>query len=122
MRGRSGQQRRHALASLLATALLRMCGRREAGEVRISELSDPKTIGQVTHQGDQGDSNFTNLLDDALHCAIVPFRHDPVVSPPDIENTTHALQEIEHEKGELSRKFNEPIKRRAAEKVVGQTM
>lgn len=90
--------------------------------MRISELSDIKTIREETHQCDQGDSNFADLLDDALHCAIVPLRHDPVVGPPDIENTAHALQEIKREKGELSRKFNEPIKRRAAEKAVMQTM
>jgi hypothetical protein len=29
------------------------------------------------------------------------------VSPPDIEDTTHGLQKIEHEEGELSRGFNE---------------
>jgi hypothetical protein len=63
-----------------------------------------------THEGDQRDPNFTNLLDDALCCAIVPFVDDPVVSPPDIEDTTHGLQEIEHEEGELSRAFNEPSK------------
>lgn len=79
--------------------------------MRISELSDPKTIGEETHECNQGDSKFTNLLDDALRCAIVPRRHDPVVSPPDIEDTTHALHEIEHEKGELPRKFNEPSDR-----------
>ena len=70
--------------------------------------SDPKTIGEETHKGDQADSKFTNLLDDALRRAIAPCRHDPIVSPPGIEDTTHGLQKVEDEKGELSRKFNEP--------------
>ncbi len=61
-----------------------------------------------THEGDQRDSNFTNLLDDALCCAIVPCRDDPVVSPPDIEDTTHGLQKFENEEGELLHEFNEP--------------
>jgi hypothetical protein len=51
-------------------------------------------------EGDQRDSNFTNLLDDALCHAIVPCRDDPSVSPPDIEDTTHGLQKFEHEEGE----------------------
>jgi hypothetical protein len=61
-----------------------------------------------THEGDQRDTNFTNLLDDALCCAIVACRDDPVVSPPDIKDTADGLQKIEHEEGELSREFNEP--------------
>jgi hypothetical protein len=73
-----------------------------------------------THEGDQCDSNFTNLLDDALCRAIVPCRDDPVVSPPDIEDTTHGLEKIEHEEGELSREFNEPSEWQW--KTVRQTM
>ena len=61
-----------------------------------------------THKGDQRDSNFTNLLYDALCHAIVPCRDDPVVSPPDIEDTTHGLQKFEHKEEELLRKLNEP--------------
>jgi hypothetical protein len=64
-----------------------------------------KTRGEETHKGDQGNSKFTDLLNDALRCAIMPCGHDPLVRPPDIENTAHALQKVEHEKGELSRKF-----------------
>jgi hypothetical protein len=45
------------------------------------------------------------MLDDILRCAIVPCRHDPLVSPPDIEDTTHALHKIERKKGELPRKI-----------------
>ena len=61
-----------------------------------------------THEGDQRDTNFTNLLYDALCCAIVPCRDDPAVSPPDIKDTAYGLQKIEHKEGELSREFNEP--------------
>jgi hypothetical protein len=62
------------------------------------------------HKGDQGDSKFTELLNDALRCTKVPCRHDPNVSPLDIEDSTNGLPKIEHEKGELSRIFNEPSK------------
>jgi hypothetical protein len=82
-----------------------MCGRQETGEINISGSQSERCD---THEGDQGNPNFTNLLDDALCCAIVPYRDNPVVSPPDIEDTTHGLQKIEHEEGELSREFNEP--------------
>ena len=58
-----------------------------------------------THEGDKADTSFTNLLDDALCCAIVPCLDDPVVSPPDVEDTTHGLQRLEHEEGELSREL-----------------
>jgi hypothetical protein len=53
---------------------------------------------EETHEGDQGDSDFTNLFDKALCCAIGPCRDDPVMSPPDIEDTTNGLQKIECEK------------------------
>jgi hypothetical protein len=71
-------------------------------------------IGEETHKGDQGDTKFTNLLDDALRCAIVPRRHDTVVSPLDIEDAAHSLQKIEHEKGELSSKKSMSRGKRAA--------
>ena len=38
----------------------------------------------------------------------MPCRHDPIVNPPDIEDTTHGLQKIKRKKGELSRNINEP--------------
>jgi hypothetical protein len=79
-----------------------MCGQREAGKLYISGVSDAKTSGEETHEGDQGDSDFTNLFDKALCCAIVPCRDDPLVSPPYIEDTTNCLQKIECEKRELS--------------------
>jgi hypothetical protein len=71
-------------------------------------VSESETIEEGTHKGDQGDTKFTSLLGDTLRCAIVPCRHDPLVSPLDIEDATHALQKIEYEKGELLSKFNEP--------------
>ena len=70
----------------------------------------PEDIGEETYKGDRGDPQFTKLLDDALRCAIVPCRHDPVVSPPNIEDTPHGLEEVEHKKGNLSHIFNEPSK------------
>jgi hypothetical protein len=44
-----------------------------------------------THESDLCDSKSTDLLDDALRCAIVPRLHDPVVSPSNIEDTSHGL-------------------------------
>jgi hypothetical protein len=61
----------------------------------ISEVSHAKTLGEETHEGDQGDSEITNLFDKTLCCAIGPCRDDPVVSPPDIEDTTACLQKFE---------------------------
>jgi hypothetical protein len=90
------------LAGQLATQPLRMCGQREAGKLYISGVSDAKTLGEETHEGDQGDSEFTNLCDKALCCAIGPFRDDPLVSPPDIEDTANSLPKFEYEKRELS--------------------
>jgi hypothetical protein len=86
----------------------------------VGPISDPKTTGEGTHKRDQSNSKFTSLLNDALRCAIVPSRHDSFVRPPDIEDTTHGLQKIEHEKGELSHKFNEPSE--GQPKTVRQTM
>jgi hypothetical protein len=61
-----------------------------------------RTQRQETHEGDQADSEFTNLFDEALCHAIGPRRDDPVVSPPNIEDTTNCLQNVEYEKRELS--------------------
>ena len=68
----------------------------------ISRVSHAKTLGGETHKCDQGDSEITNLFDNALCCAIVPSRDDPVVSPSDIEDTASCLQNFEYEKRELS--------------------
>ena len=59
-------------------------------------------MGEESYKNDQGDSDFTNLFDDALRCAIGARRNDPVVSPPDIEDTTKCLEKVEYEKRELS--------------------
>lgn len=48
-----------------------------------------------TYDDDQRDSNLTDLLDDALCCAIVPCRDDPAVGPPDIEEATDCLHNVE---------------------------
>ena len=60
------------------------------------------TLGEETHEGDQGYSEIANLFDNALCCAIGPRRDDPVVSPPNIEDTASCLQEVEYEERELS--------------------
>jgi hypothetical protein len=78
--------------------------------VYISESQTQRHQERRTHEKDQGDSDLTNLRDKALCCAIVPCRDDPVVSPPDIKDTTSCLQKFEHEKRELLCKFNEPSK------------
>ena len=57
--------------------------------------------GEETHEGDQGNSEFTRLFDETLCCAIGPCRDDPGVSPPDIEDTTNGLQQVEYEDHEL---------------------
>jgi hypothetical protein len=68
----------------------------------ISGVSHAKTLGQETHEGDQGDSEFTDLFNNALRCAIGPCRDDPLVDPPDIEDATSCLHYVECEKRELS--------------------
>ena len=73
----------------------------------MSEFQTQKRYLKGTHESDQSDSESTNLLDNALRRAIMPRRHDPIVSPPNIEHTSHGLQKVEYKKGELSRKFNE---------------
>ena len=60
---------------------------------------------EETHEGDQGYPKLASLLEDALSCAIAPHRHDPAVSPPNIEGPTYGLQEVEPKKGHLSRKI-----------------
>jgi hypothetical protein len=86
----------------LATQPLRKYGEREASKLDINGVSHAKTEGEETYEGDQADSEFTNLFDKALCCAIRSCRDDPVVSPPDTEDTANCLQEVEHEKRELS--------------------
>jgi hypothetical protein len=65
-------------------------------------VSHAKTLGEETYEGDQTDSEFTSLFNETLCCAIGPCRDDPVVSPPDIEDTANCLQNVEYEKRELS--------------------
>jgi hypothetical protein len=68
----------------------------------MSTGSHTTTLGVETHEGDQGDSEVTNLFDKALCSAKVPIRDDPVVSPLDIEDAANCLQKVEREKRELS--------------------
>ena len=71
-------------------------------------VSDTKTSGEETHDGVQGDPEYTNLPDKDLCCAILPCRDGSVMNPPDIKDATHCMQKVKHEKRELSCKFNEP--------------
>ena len=57
----------------------------------ISAGSHENGTGEVTHECDQCYSEFTNLCDNALGCAIGTCRDNPVVSPPNIEDTTDCL-------------------------------
>src|SRR6266446_4675166 len=68
----------------------------------ISAGLNTKTLRERTHEGHQGYSGVTNLFDQALCCAIRPCGDDPVVSPPDIEDTTNCLHKVKREKRELS--------------------
>jgi hypothetical protein len=77
------------------------------------------TLGEETHEGNQTDSEFTNLLNEALCRAIDSCRDDPVVSPPDIEDTANCLQNVEYEKRELSCKLS---RANGSRKTVRQTM
>ena len=68
----------------------------------ISAVLHARTSGEETHKGDESNTNITDLFNNALCCAIGPCRDDPVVSPPDIEDTTNCLHKVEYEKTELS--------------------
>ena len=58
----------------------------------ISASPRRKDIGRgKTHENDKGDPEVTDLLDKTLCRTIVPCRDDPVVSPPDIKDTTNCL-------------------------------
>jgi hypothetical protein len=72
-----------------------------------STLRDPNTVRGGTHKSDQCDPQFTDLLNNALSCAITAYCDDPVVGPSNIEDTAHGLQNIVHKKGKLSRDWNE---------------
>jgi hypothetical protein len=58
-----------------------------------------------TNQDAQADTDFTKLLDYALCCAIRPGGDNPVMNPPDINDATHRLPNVEKEKGRLLRKL-----------------
>ena len=69
---------------------------------RISAGLTRKSLREESYEDDQADSEFTNLFDKALCCAIGSYRDDPVVNPLDTEDATSCLQKIEYEKRELS--------------------
>jgi hypothetical protein len=81
---------------------LRRCEQPETGKLHINRDSHARTLGEETDEGDQGDSKFANLLDNALDCAIGPCCDDPVVNPPGTEDTANRLQDVKGEKRELS--------------------
>ena len=51
------------------------------------------TSGEKTHEDDQ-DSEFTNLFNNALCCAIGPCRDNPIVNTLDVEDTPNCLQKV----------------------------
>jgi hypothetical protein len=94
--GRPCQEQRHALASQLATGPLQKCGWQETGEMHISgSPTERHYYIDETHDGDQPDSDITNLFDKAFCCAIGPRRDEPAVNPVDIEDTTYCLYKVE---------------------------
>jgi hypothetical protein len=62
-------------------------------------LSDPRI---EANQDAQANSDWAELIDYALCCAIRPGRDDSVVSPPDIGDATHRLPDVESENGRLA--------------------
>jgi hypothetical protein len=58
-------------------------------------------VRESTYKSDQGDPEFTNLLNNALGCAIRAYCDDSVVGPSNIKDTAHGLQTIEHKKEKL---------------------
>jgi hypothetical protein len=67
--------------------------------VHQSLLAGPRT---ETNQDTQANSDFAKLLDYALSCAIRPGRDDPIVNPPDVDDSTHGLPDVESENCRLS--------------------
>ena len=72
---------------------LRRYGQREAGKLYVSGVSHAMTSGEKTHENDQ-DSEFTNLFNKALCCAIGPCRDNPIVNTLDVEDTPNCLQKV----------------------------
>ncbi len=59
-------------------------------------------VREGTYQSDECDPKFTALLNNALCCAIMARRDDPVVGPSNIKDTAQGLQNIVRKKGKLS--------------------
>lgn len=68
----------------------------------ISVFREANAVREGTYKSDQRDPEFTSLLNNALGCAIRAHCDDPVVSPSNIKDTAHGLQDIIHKKGKLS--------------------
>ena len=82
-----------------------MCEWREAGEMCISCCSRVQEHNESeTDQDAQANSDFAKLLDYALCRAVWPGRDDSVMSPPDVEDATHSLPNVESENGRLASK------------------
>jgi hypothetical protein len=60
-----------------------------------------------TNQDAQANSGFAKLLDYALCYAIRSVCDDSVVNPPDSEDSTHGLPNVEKKNGRLAGKLNE---------------
>ena len=56
-------------------------------------------VRESAYEGDQGDAEFTNLLNNPLGRAIRTSGNDPAVGPSNIEDTTQGLQDVIHKKG-----------------------
>jgi hypothetical protein len=67
-----------------------------------SVFLEANMVREGTYKGDQRDAEFTNLLNNALGCAIRAYCDDPVVGPSNIEDAAHGLQDVVHKKGKLS--------------------
>src|SRR6266702_6402253 len=61
-----------------------------------------QNTAREAYESNQCDPKLTDLLNNALCCAIRALRDNPVVGRPNIEATTHGLQNIVHKKGKLS--------------------
>ena len=68
----------------------------------ISVLQEASMIREGAYESDQCDPQFTDLLNNALGCAIRANCNDPVVNPSNVEDTTQGLQNIIHKKRKLS--------------------
>ncbi len=62
----------------------------------------PTTVKESTYESEKRNPELTDLLSNALCCAIRAPRDNPVVGPSNIEDTAQSLQDIIRKKGKLS--------------------